>query len=157
MRAFLKLHGIALLLLSTVAYGQEGGTEPEAIPSMSESLWPALMKLGVAVLVIVVLIYVSMVVLRKFTLGKSGIMGGKGALEVLERSYFAPKKFVCLMRVGEKVLLLGVSDTNINLVADVSDQEFSAPTKKGAREKGSSFKTYLQQARSHLSTLTAKL
>lgn len=156
MRMLLTLPSIAVLTLCSVAFGQEGA-QPEPLPNMSEGLWPALMKLAVAVLVIVVLIYVSMVVLRKFTLGKSGILGGKGSLEVLERSYFAPKKFVCLMRVGEKVLLLGVSENNVNLVADVSDQAFSAPAKKGAREKGSSFKSYLQQARSHLSTLTAKL
>lgn len=146
---------IAIAMSSTV-FGQDG-SEPVPLPDVADGLWPAMMKLAIAVVVIVALIYVTMVVLRKFTLGKSGILGGKGSLEILERSYFAPKKFVCLMRVGEKVLLLGVSENNVNLVSDVSDQKFSAPVKKGATEKGTSFRTYLQQARSHLSTLTSKL
>lgn len=156
MRMFPTLFAAAATAMTSPVFGQEG-VEPVPLPDVSDGLWPAMMKLAVAVIVIVALIYVSMIVMRKFTLGKSGILGGKGSLEVLERSYFAPKKFVCLMRVGEKVLLLGVSESNVNLVADVSDQNFSAPVKNGAREKGSPFRTYLQQARSHLSTLTSKL
>jgi len=156
MRIFPTVFAAAAIAMTSSVFGQEG-VEPVPLPDVSDGLWPAMMKLAIAVIVIVALIYVSMIVMRKFTLGKSGILGGKGSLEVLERSYFAPKKFVCLMRVGEKVLLLGVSESNVNLVADVSDQNFSPPDKKGTREKGSPFRTYLQQARSHLSTLTSKL
>ena len=129
---------------------------------MSEGLLPALLKLGVAIIVVVGLIYVFMLVLKKLSLGRTGLMGGKGNLQVIERSYFAQKKFVCLMRVGEKVLLLGVSDNNINLVADVSDQDFAAMEKakqdaKQLKGKGMPFRSYLQQAKTHLSTLTSKM
>lgn len=146
--------GLALTL--SPAFAQESG-EPVAIPNVSDDLWPVMIKLAVAVVVIVAMIYVTMLLLRKISLGRGGLMGTKSSLELLERSYFAPKKFVCLMRVGKKVLLIGVSDNAINLVADVSDQTFPALEKRKAKEKITGFKEHFQHARSHFTTLISKV
>ncbi len=151
-----KTLAVALMLFSSAALAQES-EQDVPLPGVTDGLFPVLMKLGVALLVIVVLIYVAMLVLRKFSLGRAGIMGGKGSLEVLERSYFAPKKFVCLLRVEKKVLLVGVSENNINLVADVSDQDFAALEKKQDKAKYSSFTEYFKQARTQLSTFVSKV
>lgn len=145
-----------LAMLGQSAHAQQE-TDPVPIPNVSDDLWPIMVKLAVAVFVIVGLIYVTMLLVRKFSLGRAGIMGGKASLEMLERSYFAPKKFVCLMRVGKRVLLLGVSDNAINLVADVSDQEFPVLQKRKSKEKPPGFKDYLQQAKSHFTTLVSKV
>lgn len=151
-----KTLAAALILFGSAAFAQES-EQDVPLPGVTDGLFPVLMKLGLALLVIVVLIYVAMLVLRKFSLGRAGIMGGKGSLEVLERSYFAPKKFVCLLRVEKKVLLVGVSENNINLVADVSDQDFAALEKKQEKTKYSSFTEYFKQARTQLSTFVSKV
>lgn len=153
MRKFSPL--LALCFWSS-ASAQHGG-EAIPVPSVSEDLLPIMLKLAVAVIVIVALIYLTMLFIRKFSLGRAGILGGKGSLEIIERSYFAPKKFVCLMRVGTKVFLVGVSESNINLVADVSDQEFPVLSKRKSKEKTPGFKSYLQQAKTHFSTLVSKV
>jgi len=148
---------LALCFFASASAQQGGDPEPIPVPGVSENLWPVMLKLLVAVIVIVALIYLTMLFMRKFSLGRAGILGGKGSLEIMERSYFAPKKFVCLIRVGKKVLLVGVSDNNVNLVADVSDQEFPALAKGKSKQKTPGFKAYLQQARAHLSTMLSKV
>lgn len=156
MRAMFCSTALCVILLGPAALAQQGG-KPVPLPGVTDDLLPTIIKLVVAVTVIIALIYLSMLLLRKLTMGRTGIMGGTRAIEMLERSHFAPKKFICLMRVGQKVFLLGVTENNINLVADVSDQEFPAPAKNKAKEKVPAFKTYLKQARTHLSTLVSKM
>jgi flagellar biogenesis protein FliO len=154
-RIILSLTIFASVLCSPV-FAQQG-EEQLPVPAVSEDLWPVMMKLALAVLVVVVLIYITMLLLRKVSLGRAGILGGKGSLEVLERSYFAPKKMVCLLRVGEKVLLVGVSDNSVNLVADVSDQDLTTNDPKASKKTGAGFGSYLERAKSHLSTIVSKV
>jgi flagellar biogenesis protein FliO len=135
----------------------QDSTKAVGVPSVSDGLWPAMLKLALAVVVIIGLIYVSMILLRKLSLQRSGVFGSRGSLELLERSYFSPKKFVCLMRVGKKMLLVGVSENGINLVADVSDQEFPAHAPDAKKGSGASFKNYFQQAKAHLSSIASKM
>ncbi len=145
----------AVLAPVSIVFGQDKN-EPVAVPQISDELWPSMIKMVVAVAAIVILIYAFALLAKRFSLSRSGRFGG-GSLQILERSYFSPKKFICLARVGKKVLLLGVSETSINLVADVSDQDFPVEDKKKTKNQGTSFKTYLQQAKSGLSTLVSKV
>jgi flagellar biogenesis protein FliO len=110
----------------------------------------------VAVGVVILLIYLSVMFLKRMSVGRSGRFGAAGSLEVLERCYFAPKSFMCIARVGEKTVVLGVTETNVNFLADVSDQDFSSKVAEKRSVKGKSFKTYLNQARAHLMSLSAK-
>jgi len=156
MRSLTVIVACTLLLAMSSTFGQDQ-TEPISVPQISEELWPSMVKMVVAVAAIVILIYVFAILAKRFSLSRSGRFGGGGSLHILERSYFSPKKFICLARVGEKVLLLGISESSINLVADVSDQEFSIEDKKKEKNQRTSFKTYFQQAKSGLSTLVSKV
>ncbi len=155
MRVYALMSVTISVLLAASASAQQTG-DPVPLQGVSEDLWSVLFKLAVAVVVIVALIYVTMLLLRKLSLGRAGIMGSKGSLEIIERSYFAPKKSVCLMRVGTKVFVVGVSDAGINMLADVSDQEFEVLAKRKQKQKTLGFKAHLQQAMTHLSTLVSK-
>jgi len=148
---------VFILLGCSSLMAQASGEKELPVPNVTQDIFPTLAKLGVVLLVIVALIYATMIVLRKMSLGRSGFAGGKGSLEVLERSYFAPKKFVCLLRVEKKVLLVGVAENSINLLADVSDQEFGALEAAHRKAAGKSFGSYLKQARTQLSTLVSKV
>jgi len=147
---------ISMLLMTSSALAQAGGESPE-IPNVTQDILPTISKLGVMLLVVVALIYVTMMVLRKVSLGRSGFSGNKGSLEVLERSYFAPKKFVCLLRVEKKVLLVGVAENNINMLADVSDQEFEVAQTNEKKSAGKSFGSYLKQARTQFTAMVSKV
>ncbi len=148
---------VAIILAGCPTLLAQTGGDVLPLPNVTQDLLPTLAKLGVLLIVIVVLIYVTMIVLRKFSLGRSGFTGGKGSLEVLERNYFAPKKFVCLLRVEKKVLLVGVAENNINLIADVSDQDFESLDASKKKSAAKSFGSYLKNARTQLSALVSKV
>lgn len=63
----------------------------------------------------------------------TGFTGGSGKMRVIGRLPLGPRKFLALVKVGGKVLVLGVSPDKINLLTTFEDsEEFDMPP----REKG---------------------
>jgi flagellar biogenesis protein FliO len=149
------LVSILFLIMCSAGLAQDS-SDPVEIPHISDNILPSLVKMVVAVGVVIVLIYISVVVLKRISLGRAGRHGARGALEILDRSYFSPKSFLCLAKVGDKMIVLGVTESNINMLADVSDQDFKAATSESRTSDTKSFSSYLKQARTHLLALTAK-
>jgi flagellar biogenesis protein FliO len=121
-------------------------------PGISDQVAPTLFRLGIALLVIIVLIYLSVLMLKKVSNARMGKQSLPGTINVVDRHHLSPKKQLCLVKVDKKYLLVGVSEQAINLVADVSDQNFE---KKEAVAKpqyqGFSFNKFLSDAKANLS------
>ncbi|MBI4531941.1 MAG: flagellar biosynthetic protein FliO [Candidatus Latescibacteria bacterium] len=83
------------------------------------------LKLLVSLVLIIFLIWLSVYLIKKTSMAKGlGLQfGGSGLIEVLERSYIAPKKAIYIIKVGGKVLALGVTDTSITTLAEFSLEE----------------------------------
>ena len=117
-------------------------------PGIPDQVGPTLFRLGIALLVIVVLIYISVLMLKKVSNARMGKQSLPGTINVVDRHHLSPKKQLCLVKVDKKYLLVGVTEQAVNLVADVSDQNFE---KKEAVAKpqyqGFSFKKFLSDAR----------
>jgi len=106
--------------LSTPA-GQQ--SEAGSINQMtsSPSPVPSLMKIGAALAVVVICIYIGLFLLKK-VMGRKYTGGGQaGHLEVLESMYVAPKKTVSLIRVGERTVLIGVTETGVNMLTEFDE------------------------------------
>ncbi|HKQ46542.1 MAG TPA: flagellar biosynthetic protein FliO [Phycisphaerae bacterium] len=56
--------------------------------------------------------------LRKWSAG-AGRLGSTGAITVLARHYLSSKQSLCLVRLGNRVVLLGVTPDSITAVADL--------------------------------------
>jgi len=127
-------------------------------PEFSGQVAPTLFKLGMALLLIVALIYISIMMLKKLSNGKMGKQGLTGTIEVVDRHHLSPKKQLCLIKIENKHFLIGVTEQAVNLVADVSDQEFK---KQGAVSKpeyqGFSFKRFFSEARLNLPMLSGQV
>lgn len=104
--------------------------ETNAMQSTSPSPVPSLMKIGAALAVVVICIYAGLFLLKK-AMGRKYSGGGQGGhLEVLESMYVAPKKTVSLIRVGERTVLIGVTEAGVNLLTEfdeVNSASFVAP------------------------------
>ncbi|MBD3382196.1 MAG: hypothetical protein GF404_08365 [candidate division Zixibacteria bacterium] len=128
----------------------EAGAQPFS-PEFSGEIGSTLLKMGLALLLIIALIYLSVFVLKRLSTARMGRQSLSGAIEVVDRHFISPKKQVCLLKVEKKYLLVGVTEQAVNLVADVSDQEFIKPqTASSPESKGFSFKTFFNDARQHL-------
>ncbi|RMD96823.1 MAG: hypothetical protein D6814_10695, partial [Calditrichaeota bacterium] len=69
------------------------------------------------------------------------------SISILETKIITPKHRIVVARVYNQVFILGVSDQNISMLAEITDSELiqtlTSPDK--TRTADSSFKRYLQQ------------
>ena len=122
---------IASEVETTADYAAPESIEPLAameVDPMGESLFSMIAKLAVGLGLVIFLVWGSVWLLRKSALGqKFGATGD--TIQVLERSFLAPKKSIYLVEIGGRVLALGVTEENIALLTEwqVGELEISSP------------------------------
>lgn len=84
-----------------------------------------MLRIALTLFAIIFLIWIAVYLIRKTSVAKGlGLQfGGAGLIEVLERGYIAPKKAIYIVKVGGKVLALGVTDSSITTLADFTLEE----------------------------------
>lgn len=107
-------------------------------------LWPLAAVLGT--------IGLTAWLLRKWA-GGSGRLGSSGAITVLSRHYLSSKQSLCLVRLGRRIVLLGVTPEHITAVADLGKSDEAAAIMAGLeRSRSGSFTNALAGfSRSHFS------
>jgi flagellar biosynthetic protein FliO len=116
-------------------------------PGLSGDVGPTLLQLAGALLLIIVIIYLSVWLMRKYSGGK--IAGGGGLISIVERRHLAPKQALYLIKVGEKHLLIGASDSGFQKLSDIDDLEIKM-TKPSSTLGVSRFSQALKQAKESL-------
>jgi flagellar biogenesis protein FliO len=146
---------ISLLTVGSV-YAQPGSTDTTSLaepvtPGLTGEMMPTLVKLGMALLFIAVLIYVAVIMLKKLSSGKVGRGTISGSIEIVDRHFLSQKKQLCLVKVDQKYLLVGATEQTVNLVADVSDQNFHQKEVVSRPDyQGFSFRKFFTEAKNNL-------
>jgi len=104
-------------------------TEPvgEAIASPSvgmgtADLLPSLWRLFGALALVLVLVWGTMWLARRVLRGRvAGV--NRSDLKVIDRVYLAPRRSVEIVSVGNRVLVLGVTDQAISMLTELSDED----------------------------------
>jgi flagellar biosynthetic protein FliO len=136
------LFGLTVLLASAPVWAEE-----KPAPGLSGDIGPTLLQLAGALLLIIVIIYLSVWLMKKYSGGK--IAGGSGLISIVERRHLAPKQVLYLIKVGEKHLLIGASDSGLQKLSDIEDLEVK--TAKPSPALGvSRFSQALKQAKESL-------
>ena len=63
---------------------------------------------------------------RRFAPGAGRLAGYGSGIKVLAQHPLGPKRTLLLVKVGDRVLLLGSSEHSINLISPIDDPEFLA-------------------------------
>ena len=110
-------------------------TSPE-----TPSLLSAIVKVFGSLLVVVGLMLVLLYFIKRSGLG-SGQGRSGSAIAVLETRMVAPKKYIAIVEIADKCLAIGITDHNINLLADLGPEAKSSlaslmPAKPGASFAG---------------------
>ncbi|QDV89173.1 Flagellar biosynthesis protein, FliO [Phycisphaerae bacterium RAS2] len=74
--------------------------------------------------VLVVIVALAWAARRMFP--RMGRVGGEGAITVLSRCALSPKQSLCLVRLGRRVVLLGLTADRINTLAEITDPDEAA-------------------------------
>lgn len=99
-----------------------GQTSSEAeigtLGGFDDSALPAIGKMVAALVVVIFAIYAGVWLLRRFTGGRRG-RSDQRLLEVLETAYLGSKKSVALLRVADKSVLVGVTETQMSVLTEL--------------------------------------
>lgn len=119
------------LFFSPLVFLQEGldtarVVSPVPSPEPLNMGW-LLVKTAAFLILIVALILVSVYLLKKYVFGASAF--GKNAewIQVLGQIQIQPKKYLALVRVLDKVLLVGFSDSTMQTLTEFDDPEKIQP------------------------------
>jgi flagellar biosynthetic protein FliO len=118
-RLLLGLGGLALLVFLFVPTGESA--DPFDGPAGAIDLF---LKLGI----VVALAYASLAVLKRYTVGATR---ATSLLQVLDSTTLAPNRSVYVVRVGEKRLVLGVTQNQISTLAELEPEAPSASLAPG--------------------------
>jgi flagellar biosynthetic protein FliO len=92
-----------------------------------------------SVLLLIGVLYAGMYALRVLS-GRTGGRGlGSGAISVLHKTHIAPKKAIYVIKVGGKTMVVGVTDSQMTHLADLSDEELGSlegPDKSESKRGG---------------------
>jgi flagellar protein FliO/FliZ len=91
--------------------------EAEKIPDTGTG--SLIIRLFLSLVLIIGLIYLSLFLLKKSSLGLKKNRAGD-LIQVLERCYISPKKGIFIVKIGSKLLALGVTETQINLLSEIN-------------------------------------
>ncbi len=112
-RLLLGVGALALLLFLVLPTG--GSSDPFDGPAGAIDLF---LKLGI----VVALAYASLALLKRYTVGATR---STSMLQVLDSTTLAPNRSVYVVRVGEKRLVLGVTQTHISTLAELEPEAAS--------------------------------
>ncbi|MHC4870219.1 MAG: FliO/MopB family protein [Planctomycetota bacterium] len=110
---------------------QNTSVEPVKKP---KSVWQVILQLAGGLVLMSAIVIACYVFVRKFFPG-SGNFFANSATEVLGRTYLDSKRYLALVRVGKKVLLLGVAPEEINCLSEITDKDDIADIMRDARPK----------------------
>jgi len=122
------------------------GTRPD-LPAMNfgPGIAEILFKLVISLVVIIGLIYGSIFLLRKIS--NRTLPQANQWVKVIGRSYLTPKQSLYIVKMGQKFAVLGVGDSSINLIKELTPEEaesLNVPTDK-PREFAGIFKNLLKK------------
>lgn len=88
----------------------------------SGSALPSLLRILSALALTIACIYAGIYALKRMS-GKRGGFGGSRNLEIIETTAVAPKKMISLVRVADKAILLGVTETGISMLTELTPEK----------------------------------
>jgi flagellar protein FliO/FliZ len=104
---------------------ETGLAGPGSQQDASSSGLVAIVKMTAALAIVLVAIYAAMYGLNR-VMKKRRVAGGRGgALDVIESVYVGPKKTISLVRVGDRSVLVGVTDNSVSMLTELGDEETS--------------------------------
>ena len=114
--------------VSTLASGEAAASSPQTdVPTTPESekpgLFSAVIKMISALALVIALVYGALYLLRRLMGRRLRGSGAKGSLEVLETTYVGQHKAISLVRVGQRSVLVGVTDSQITTLTELDNEE----------------------------------
>lgn len=102
-------------------YDSTQGTTLAMASADQRPLWQVSLDVGLKLLLVIGLLYLTLAGLRRLQKAKGASLGNTATIQVLETVGLAPGRTLHLVVVGEKTLLIGSTDHNVSLLANLAE------------------------------------
>lgn len=93
---------------------------------MPDQLFFDIVKMVVALACVIGLVFAVVMVLKRFLPGATRPAGERMTLQVLSQLSVGPRQKLCIVRVQDRTLVVGVTEGSINTLAELSPQRSEA-------------------------------
>jgi flagellar protein FliO/FliZ len=69
------------------------------------------------------LVFIGIVFAYIFVKGKGGYLNKNSSFQEISRYYYGPKIYISIIKLGDKILLLGVTENNISFLTELEKEE----------------------------------
>lgn len=101
-----------------------------------------------SILIVIGLLYLFLYLLRRYFHRPGSVLSSGGQFQILQQFHLGPKKYLALVRLRGRVLLLGVTENSINTLLEISDEaeikDILAGLDNAATAKGQNFREIYQ-------------
>ncbi|KAF0151651.1 MAG: flagellar biosynthetic protein FliO [Ignavibacteria bacterium] len=95
-----------------------------------------IIKSIIPLLAVLGMLYGVLVLVRKYSFSLSGKKIKNLHIDVVHNQLILPKKYLSLVRVKDKLLVLGISENNITVLKELDYAEFADTTENDSAVKG---------------------
>ncbi len=81
-----------------------------------------LVKTMAILIFIIILIFASVYLLKKYVFGTTGGVKQSDWMQILGQTQIMPKKFLVLVKVMDRILLVGLTDSSMQTIAEFEDE-----------------------------------
>ena len=124
--------------------------EGEEFTSVSGMLAPSLLRIAGSLVVIIVFIYGAVFLLRKLSGNRVGGAGRDKTVRLIEQTYLAPKKSVCLIKMADRAVLVGVTEAQISMLTEMEWDSLPQKAQQMATAQQGGFQNLLGEAATRL-------
>jgi flagellar biogenesis protein FliO len=103
-----------------------GTDDAEAVPLATINAGGMVFRIIGSVALVVGVLYAGMYAMKVLSRRAGGGNLKKDAICVLQRKYIAPKKAIYVVTVGNRAMVVGVTDTQISHLADLTEDEIES-------------------------------
>ncbi|MCK5126313.1 MAG: flagellar biosynthetic protein FliO [candidate division Zixibacteria bacterium] len=122
------------------------GVAAPLVPSVTEDILPSLSRIGMALIIIICVIYGTVFMLKKLSGKRLGGGGRFKTVTVIEQTYIAPKKSVCLLKMADRAVLVGVTDNTISMLTECNWDDLPEENRIQSRKSEVGFSQLLSSA-----------
>lgn len=112
-----------LVLIPYKVFAQDTLTTPLLPPDVTfnPGIGSVIFKLVLSLFVIVGLIYLTVFLLKK--VGNKSVPNSNNMIKVIGKSYLTPKQSLFIVKLGSSYSVLGVGESSVNYIKDLSPEE----------------------------------
>ena len=113
----------------------EQTAQTPAQESFATEAGSSIMRMIVALAIVLACIYGCVFLLKRFGPNKAGRSGEKRMLEMIDSISVGPKKMIAVVRVGERAVVVGITDTQMTSLSELDKDELTDSCLKKTTER----------------------